>query len=88
MAVIFSSKVATNNFKVMGSLVVIVKTIKFGFMMTQPSVIACLWLNPLPAKFFRGNINIYLHFVSFLHIDTMQVVEILPQVKQESTYST
>ena len=35
-------------------------------------------INPLRAKFFRGNINIYLHFVSFLHIDTMQVVEILP----------
>ena len=24
--------------------------------------------NPFRAKFFRGNINIYLHFVSFLHI--------------------
>ena len=45
-------------------------------------------VNPLRAKFFRGNINIYLHFVSFLHIDTMQVVEILPQTRQEPTYST
>ena len=45
-------------------------------------------LNPLCAKFFRGNLNIYLHFVSFLHIDTMQVVEILPQIRQEPTYST
>ena len=44
--------------------------------------------NPLRAKFFRGNINIYLHFVSFLHIDTTQVVEILPQIRQELTYST
>ena len=44
--------------------------------------------NPLRAKFFRGNINIYLHFVSFLHIDATQVVEILPQVKQEPTHST
>ena len=35
-------------------------------------------INPLRAKFFRGNINIYLHFVSFLHIDTTQVVEVLP----------
>ena len=43
------------------------------------------FINPLRAKFFRGNINIYLHFVSFLHIDTMQVVEILPQVRQEPT---
>ena len=47
-----------------------------------------LYVNPLRAKFFRGNINIYLHFVSFLHIDTTQVVEILPQVRQESAYST
>ena len=28
---------------------------------------------------------LYLHFVSFLHIDTTQVVEILPQIKQEPT---
>ena len=45
-------------------------------------------INPLQAKFFRGNINIYLHFVSFLYIDTTQVVEILHQVRQEPTYST
>ena len=44
--------------------------------------------NPLGAKFFRGNINIYLHFVSFHHIDMMQIVEILPQIRQEPTYST
>ena len=44
--------------------------------------------NPLRAKFFRGNINIYLHFVSFLHIDMTQVVEILPQMGQQPTYST
>ena len=41
-----------------------------------------LWyLNPLRTKFFRGNINIYLHFVSFLHIDTTQVVAILHQIR-------
>ena len=44
-------------------------------------------LNPLHDKFFRGNINIYLHFVSFLYIDTTQVVEIFSQVRQEATYS-
>ena len=44
--------------------------------------------NTLRAKFFRGNINIYLHFVTFLHIDTTQVVAILPQIRQEPTYST
>ena len=51
-------------------------------------IVFCFYVNPLRAKFFRGNINIYLHLVSFLHIDTMQVVEILPQIKQEPTYST
>ena len=45
-------------------------------------------INPLRAKFFRGNINIYLHFVSFLHIDATQVFGILPQIRQEPTYST
>ena len=48
----------------------------------------CATFNPVGAKFFRGNINIYSHFVSFLHIDTAQVVEILPQIRQEPTYST
>ena len=46
------------------------------------------YINPLRARFFRGNINIYSHFVSFLHIDTMQVFEILPQIRQEPTYYT
>ena len=45
-------------------------------------------INPLRAKFFRASINIYLYFVSFLHIDMTQVVEILPQIRQETTYST
>ena len=44
-------------------------------------------INPLRAKFFRWSINIYLHFVSFLHIGTTQVVEIFPQIRQEPTYS-
>ena len=48
-----------------------------------------MWsINPLRAKFFRGNINTYLHFVSFLHIDAMQLVELLPRIRQEPTYST
>ena len=45
-------------------------------------------INPLRAKFFRGNINIYLHFVSFLHTDTTQVVEIFPRERHEPPYST
>ena len=52
------------------------------------SPLHCLNINPLRAKFFRGNINIYLHFVSFLHIDKTQVFEILPQIRQDPTYST
>ena len=43
--------------------------------------------NPLRAKFFRGHINIYLHFVSYLHIDMTQVLKILPQVSEGPTYS-
>ena len=35
---------------------------------------ATVLLNPLHAKFFGGNINIYLHFMSFLHIDLAQVL--------------
>ena len=45
-------------------------------------------LTPLRAKFFRGNINIYLHFMSLLHIDMTQVRKILPQVRPGPTYST
>ena len=37
-------------------------------------------INPLRAKFFRWNINIYLHFMSLLHIDMTQVLKIFPQV--------
>ena len=34
-------------------------------------------INP---KFFRGNKNIYLHFISTLHIDMTQVIGILPKI--------
>ena len=44
--------------------------------------------NPLRAKFFRENINIYLHFMSLLHIDMTHVLKILPQVRPGLTYST
>ena len=43
-------------------------------------------LNPLCANFFRGNINIYLHF-SFIHIDMTQVLKIHPEVREGPTYS-
>ena len=43
--------------------------------------------NRLRAKFFRGNTNMYLHFMSFLHIDLTQVLKILPRVREGPTYS-
>ena len=55
---------------------------------TPVLVSTCRDLNPLRAKFFRGNINIYLHFISLLHIDMKQAVEILHHVRQGPTYST
>ena len=45
-------------------------------------------VNPLHARFFRGNQKIYLQFMSFLHIDITQVVEIFHRVRQEFPYST
>ena len=38
--------------------------------------------------FFKENINIYLHFMSLIHIDITQVVENLPRVRQGPIYST
>ena len=46
------------------------------------------WVNPLRAIFFRENINIYLHFMSVLHTNKTQVVEIPPRVRQRPAYST
>ena len=48
----------------------------------------CLYIiDSLRVKFCRGNINIYLHFMSLLHIDKTQVLKILPQVRPGPTYS-
>ena len=44
--------------------------------------------NPLRAKFLRENINIYLHFMSFLHTNKTQVAEIPPGVRRSPAYST
>ena len=38
--------------------------------------------------FFRDNINIYSYFMSFLHTNKTQVVEIPPRVRQGPAYST
>ena len=45
-------------------------------------------LNPLRAKFLRVNTNIYLQFMSFLHTNKTQVIEIPPPVRQGPAYST
>ena len=45
-------------------------------------------INSLRANFFRVNINIYLHFMTFLHINKTQLVEIPPRVRQGPAYST
>ena len=45
-------------------------------------------LNSLRARFCRGDINIYLHFMSLPRIDMTEVLKILPQVRPGPTYST
>ena len=47
-----------------------------------------LLLTALRAIFVRGIKNIYLHIMSYFHIDMTQVVDIFTQVRQEFTYST
>ena len=47
-----------------------------------------LSVNSLRAKFCRGNINIYLNFMSIFHIDVIHVLKILPQVRPGPTYCT
>ena len=42
--------------------------------------------NSLRANFFRGNINIYLHFMWCLDIEMSQVVEILPRIRPGLNY--
>ena len=44
--------------------------------------------NHLRVKCLRENINIYLHFMSFLRTNRTQVVEIPPRVRQGPAYST
>ena len=38
-------------------------------------------INPLRAKLLRVNLNMYLHSMSFLHIDMTQVLKIIPQIR-------
>ena len=46
------------------------------------------FINPLRAKFIREDINIYFHFMSFLHTNKTHAVEIPPWVRQGPAYST
>ena len=48
---------------------------------------AHIWqtINPLRANFFRWSRNLHLPFMSFIHFDLTQVVEILPHVRQGPT---
>ena len=48
----------------------------------------CTSASPFTCSFFIGNINLYLHFMSLLHIDMTHVLKILPQVRPGPTYST
>ena len=40
------------------------------------------------AKFFRENINMYLHYMSFLHTDMQKIIEILPHIRPGLIYFT
>ena len=42
----------------------------------------------LHAKFSRGNINMYLYLMSFLHTDIPYIVEVLPGIRPGLTYFT
>ena len=75
-----------NSIKV--SLLLNLESYKKNFLSWLCVLVEASQLNPLCVKFFRENMNIYLHFVSFLHIDTTQVAEILTQIRQDPTYST
>ena len=55
---------------------------------TQVRQMNVLGLNPLCPEFFIRNRKMYLQFITFLHTDITQVVEILSHVRQELTYST
>ena len=44
--------------------------------------------NPLRAELFIGNLKLHKQFISFLHTDMTQVVETLPNIRQELSYST
>ena len=54
---------------------------------TRPTHI-CVSINSLRTKFFRGNTDIYLHFMSLPPIDMTRVLKIFLRVRPGPTYST
>ena len=61
---------------------------KIGHILQEPELLWKIHVNTLRAKFFRVNINMYLHFMSFLRTNKTQVVEIPPRVRQGPAYTT
>ena len=55
--------------------------------MASLNLMALSSVNPLRAKFFKVNINMYLHFMSFLRTNKTQVIEIPPQIRQGPAYT-
>ena len=64
------------------------KRVWFTYLMSSQMFSHTSESNPLHAKVFRGDKNIHLHFMSFLHIDMTQVLKILPPIRPGPIYST
>ena len=61
-----------------------IKSLRFAL----PELLEHFTFNSLRANFFRGNINMYLHFMSFLHTGMPKIIEILPRIRPGLTYFT
>ena len=59
---------------------------RHSWLQVMMSCVRCI--NPLHAKFFRGNKNIYLHFMSILYIDMTQVIGIFPHERPRLVFFT
>ena len=58
----------------------------FGAVMLLSNILVIF--NRLRATFFNWSLKMYLLFISFLHTDMAQVVDIFPHVWHKHTYST
>ena len=70
------------------SLTKLVDILQTTFWITFPKRKTYIDLKPLRVKFCRGNINMYLEFMSFLNTDRTQAAEIRSQIRQGHTYIT